>query len=92
MLNLLNVVQESVIVEYACQPGKMCFRVKVGKLLGFYLIKRGIEADTDKCEKVIQMSSSTSKKEVQMLNIMLTYLNRFISNSAHYALPFFIVY
>lgn len=35
------------------------------------------------------MNSSTSKKEIQRLNGMLTSLNRFISKFAQHALPFY---
>lgn len=65
---------------------KKCkFGVRIGKFLGFYLTERGIEANPEKCEAVIQMSAPTLKKEVQKLSGMLTSLNKFISKSAQHA-------
>lgn len=56
--------------------------MKFDNFLGFYLIERGIEANPYKCEAVIQMNLSMSKKEVQKLNDMLTTLNIFILKSS----------
>lgn len=68
----------------------MYFRGKGDQILGFQnLTERRIKAHLDKCEAIIQMSSSTSKKEIQRLNDMLTSLNKFISKSAQHALCFY---
>lgn len=53
------------------------------------MTEQGIEEKSDKCEVVIQMNSSSSMKEVQRLNNMLTALNRFISKTAQHTLPFY---
>lgn len=46
---------------------KCSFGVQAGKLLGFMLTKRGIEANLDKCQAIIDMRSSSNVKEVQKL-------------------------
>lgn len=43
---------------------KFTFGVKVSKFLGFFLTERGIKVNLDKCEAVIQINFTTSKKEV----------------------------
>lgn len=63
-------------------PVECTFAVRAEKFMGFYLTKRGIEANPNKCEVVIQMKTQTSKKDIQKLNGMLTAMNRFISKSA----------
>ena len=46
-------------------PKKCVFRVEAGKLLGFLLTKRGIEANPEKCAAILAMRSPVSVKEVQ---------------------------
>lgn len=43
---------------------KSTFGVRVETFLGFYLMKIGIEANTNKCEGVIKMGAPTIKEEV----------------------------
>ena len=40
------------------------FGVQAGKFLGFYLTKRGIEANPDKCRDFSEFSMPTSKKSI----------------------------
>ncbi|XP_047168236.1 uncharacterized protein LOC124837005 [Vigna umbellata] len=63
-------------------PAKYTFRVAAGKFLGFMLTSRGIEANPDKCEAVLQMQSSTTLKEIQRLLGRLTALSWFIPRLA----------
>lgn len=67
---------------------KCTSRVRTGKFLRFYLTKRGIEENLDKCDIVIQINPPKSKKEVMKLNEMLTAFNRFFLKSAQHTLPF----
>ncbi|RDX95503.1 Retrovirus-related Pol polyprotein from transposon 17.6, partial [Mucuna pruriens] len=46
---------------------KCSFGVQVGKFLVFMLTRRGIEANPNKCEVVINIRSPRSVKEVQQL-------------------------
>ncbi|MCI33348.1 retrotransposon protein putative Ty3-gypsy subclass, partial [Trifolium medium] len=43
-------------------PEKCTFGIKAGKFLGFYLTERGIEANPDKCDAIIQMETPSSKE------------------------------
>ncbi|WJX56033.1 hypothetical protein P8452_41732 [Trifolium repens] len=70
-------------------PKKCTFGVKAGKFLGFYLTERGIEANPDKCRAFFEYPTPDSKKSIQTLNGMLTFLSRFIAKSAQHALPLF---
>ena len=45
-------------------PKKYAFCVKVGKSLGFMLIKCGIKANLTKCQAIIDMKSLTSIREI----------------------------
>jgi len=60
-------------------PEKCVFGVEAGKLLGFMLTERGIEANPDKCAAIIAMRSPTSVKEVQQLTRRMAALSRFVS-------------
>lgn len=70
-------------------PEKCTFGVRVGKFLGFYLTRRRMKVNQDKCEVVIQMRPQTSKKGVSRLNAMLTSLNKFILKFAQHTLCFY---
>src|ERR1051325_2715217 len=60
-------------------PNKCTFEVQAGKFLGFMLTNRGIEANPDKCQAIIDMRSPTSVREVQQLTGRLAALSRFLS-------------
>ncbi|XP_047156021.1 uncharacterized protein LOC124827081 [Vigna umbellata] len=68
-------------------PAKCTFGVAAGKFLGFMLTSRGIEANPDKCEAILQMQSPTTLKEVQRLVGRLTALSRFIPKLAERMRP-----
>ncbi|XP_017420406.2 uncharacterized protein LOC108330432 [Vigna angularis] len=69
------------------KPAKCTFGVTAGKFLGFMLTSRGIEANPDKCDAVLQMQSPTTLKEVQRLVGRLTALSRFIPKLAERMRP-----
>ncbi|XP_061375189.1 uncharacterized protein LOC133317342 [Gastrolobium bilobum] len=68
---------------------KCAFGVPAGKILGFMLTHRGIEANPDKCKAMLDMKVPQNKKEVQQLTGRLAALTRFLPKSAQNALPFF---
>jgi hypothetical protein len=69
---------------------EMCvFGVKKGKFLGCLVSTKGIKANSNKIEAILQMESPNTKKGAQRLAGRLTSLNRFISRSAERNLPFF---
>nr|KYP69779.1 Transposon Ty3-I Gag-Pol polyprotein [Cajanus cajan] len=59
-------------------PEKCTFGVSEGKFLGFMLSARGIEANRDKCQAVIDMRSPSNLKELQRLSGRLVALSRFL--------------
>nr|XP_025632476.1 uncharacterized protein LOC112727076 [Arachis hypogaea] len=68
-------------------PLKCAFAMEAGKFLGFMITQRGVEANPEKCEAILQMTSPGSVKDVQRLAV--TALSRFLGASAANALPFF---
>jgi hypothetical protein len=70
-------------------PDKCVFGVSTGKLLGFLVSHRGIEANPEKIKAIETMRPSARIKDVQKLTGSLATLSRFISRLAERALPFF---
>jgi hypothetical protein len=69
-------------------PEKCVFGVRQGKILGYLVSHRGIEANPTKIQAIINMTPPQSAREVQRLTGRLAALNRFISKSAERSLPF----
>jgi hypothetical protein len=70
-------------------PDKCVFGVSAGKLLGFLVSHRSIEANLDKIRAIEAMRPPTRIKDVQKLAGSLVALSLFISRLAERALPFF---
>jgi hypothetical protein len=68
-------------------PKKCVFRVRQGKILGYLVSHRGIEANPTKIQEIINMTPPQSTRDVQRLTGRLAALNRFISKSAKRSLP-----
>jgi len=68
---------------------KCVFGVPSGKLLGFFVSHRGIEANPDKIKAIEQIQAPKTVKDVRHLTGCVVALSRFISKSAEHALPFF---
>jgi hypothetical protein len=69
-------------------PEKCVFRVRQGKILGYLVSHRGIEANPTKIQAIINMAPPQSTRDVQQLTGRLAALNRFISKSAERSLPY----
>ena len=65
------------------------FGVPSGKLLGFLVSHRGIEANPEKVKAIEDMSPPKTLREMQKLTGRLTAPGRFISKLGEQALPFF---
>ena len=63
-------------------PKKCIFGVSKGKLLGCPVSARGIEANPEKIDAILNMEPPTSRKLAQRLAGRLVALSRFISRSA----------
>ena len=70
-------------------PEKCVFGVSAGKLLGFLVSARGIEANPAKISAIDQMRPPTTKREVQKLTGCMAALSRFIARLGEKGLPFF---
>ena len=68
---------------------KCAFGVRSGKFLGFMVSGRGIKANPDKIQAVLDMKSPRNDKEVQRLTVCITVLGRFMSQSVDKCQPFF---
>ena len=74
-------------VNMKLNPEKCTFGVEGGKFLGFMLTHRGIEANPDKCQAILNMRSPNSVKEVQQLLGRLTALSLFVPRLAERTRP-----
>nr|XP_025632973.1 uncharacterized protein LOC112727450 [Arachis hypogaea] len=70
-------------------PEKCAFGVKGGKFLGFILTSRGIEANPEKCQAILDMCSPRTAKDVQRLTGRLAALSRFLPCLALKSFNFF---
>jgi hypothetical protein len=75
--------------RWKLNPNKCVFSVPSGKLLGFIISHRGIEANPEKISAITSMKAPTCIKDVQKLTGCLAALNRFISKLGERGLPFF---
>jgi hypothetical protein len=65
--------------RWKLNPEKCVFSVPSGKLLGFMVSHRGIEANHTKVGSIRKMKRPTGKKDVMKLTVMMVALGRFIS-------------
>ncbi|KAM0890753.1 hypothetical protein ACQ4PT_026840 [Festuca glaucescens] len=76
-------------VNIKLNPAKCAFGVPSGKLMGFLVSHRGIEANPDKVKAIEEMQPPRNLKEMQRLAGCMAVLGRFIARSGERALPFF---
>jgi hypothetical protein len=87
--NLALVFDKLRLTRTKLNPDKCVFGVTTGKLLGFLVSHRGIEANPEKIRTIEAMRPPAHIKDVQKLKGCLAALNRFISRLAEHTLPFF---
>jgi hypothetical protein len=75
--------------RWKLNPNKCVFVIPSGKLLGFIISHRGIEANPKKISAITNMRAPTCIKDVQKLTGCMAALNRFISKLGERGLPFF---
>jgi hypothetical protein len=64
--------------QWKLNPNKCVLGVPSGKLLGFIIAHRGIEANPDKISTITDTKAPTCIKDVQKLTGCMVALNRFI--------------
>ena len=70
-------------------PSKCAFGVSSGKFLGFMVSHRGIKANPDKIQAILDMKPPQNTKEIQSLTGRVAALNKFVSKATNKCLPFF---
>jgi len=85
--DLRQVFQALKAVGMRLIPDKCVFGVEGGKFLGFMLTNRGIEANPDKCQAIMEMQSPKTVKEVQRLVGRVVALSRFMPKMAEKIRP-----
>nr|CAH67900.1 OSIGBa0115K01-H0319F09.6 [Oryza sativa] len=70
-------------------PDKCVFGVPAGKLLGFLVSARGIEANPEKIRAIERMRPPSKLRDVQCITGCMAALSRFISRLGEKALPLF---
>ena len=68
---------------------KCAFEVSSRKFLGFMVSQRGIEANPDKIQAILDMEPLKNIKEVQSLTGRVAALNRLVSKATDKCLPLF---
>nr|KYP50293.1 Transposon Ty3-I Gag-Pol polyprotein [Cajanus cajan] len=85
--DLMAVFDEVRRYHMRLNPAKCTFGVAGRKFLGFMLSKRGIEANPDKCQAIVNMRSPCNVKEVQRLAGRIASLARFLPCMAEKSRP-----
>jgi hypothetical protein len=80
--NLAIVFDRLLSTHTILNPNKCVFRVSTGKLLGFLVSHRGIEANLEKIKAIEEMWPPICIKVVYKLTGCLVVLSRFISRLA----------
>ncbi len=75
--------------RWKLNPEKCVFGVPSGKLLGFIVSYRGIEANPEKLKDIFRMNSPTKLKDVQKLTGCMAALSHFVSRLGERAMPFY---
>ncbi|KAI5342523.1 hypothetical protein L3X38_010398 [Prunus dulcis] len=70
-------------------PTKCAFGVASGKFLGFMISQRGIEANPEKIQAILDMTIPKTVKDIQSLTGRVAALTRFISKATDRYAPFF---
>ena len=72
-------------------PKKCTFGVTFGKLLGYMISERGIEAYVDKIRAILEMSPPQTETEIRGFLGRLQYINRFIVRLTDTCEPIFLL-
>ena len=70
-------------------PSKCTFEVSSGKVLGFMVSQRGIEANPNKIQAILNMEPLKNVKELQSLTRQVAALNKFVTKATDKCLLFF---
>ena len=77
------------VYKMMLNPAKCVFGVPAGKLLGFLVSNRGIEANPEKIKAITSLAKPVCINNVQQLASRVAALSRFISRLGEKALPLY---
>ena len=83
---MFNILQK---YRMKLNPLKCAFGVWSGKFMGFMVNQHGIEANPEKINALLKMSSPRKPKEVMSLADRVVVLIRFMSRATDHCAPFF---
>ena len=86
--NLRETFKTLCLYNMKLNPSKYVFEVLSGKFLSFIVSQRGVEANSDKIQAILEMTPPKNIKEVQSLNGKVAALNRYISSATDKCLSF----
>src|SRR6266540_1574457 len=75
--------------RWKLNPEKCVFGMPSGKLLGFIVSYRNIEANPEKFKDIFRMNSPTKLKDIQKLTGCMAAHSRFVSHLRERAMPFY---
>ena len=77
------------VYKMMLNPAKCVFGVLAGKLLGFLVSNRGIEANPEKIKAITSLAKLVCIKDIQRLAGRIVALSRFISRLGEKAMPLY---
>ena len=77
------------VYKMMLNPAKCVFGVLAGKLLGFLVSNRGIEANPEKIKAITSLAKPKCINDVQRLAGRIAALSRFISRLGEKAIPLY---
>ena len=77
------------VYKMMLNPAKCVFGVPAGKLLGFLVSNRGIEANPEKIKAITSLTKPKCINDVQRLAGRIAALSRFISRLGEKAIPLY---
>ena len=77
------------VYKMMLNPAKSVFGVPVGKLLGFLVSNRGIEANPEKIKAITSLAKPACINDVQCLAGRIAALSQFISRLGEKAIPLY---
>ncbi|RVW56730.1 Transposon Ty3-I Gag-Pol polyprotein [Vitis vinifera] len=84
-----DMMHQDVEFRLRLNPNKCTFRVTSGKLLGYMVSERVIEADLDKIRAIFDMPIPRTEREIRGFLGRLQYISRFIAKLTHICVPIF---
>ena len=89
MIDDLKEIFDNRVYKMMLNPAKCVFGVPAGKLLGFLVSNKGIEANPEKIKVITSLAKPACINDVQRLAGRIAALSRFISRLGEKAIPLY---